>query len=145
MSSKCTLTQEPLNIGHTAMLNCSHSFTATAFIAYQARSRSSSGSLSCPNCRSTIKGVLLDRRKPTELEDDGRTIVFKYGKILYNLVVPTSLPCTPDYYDEMIRELLCIPKGRIRFIGKRGTKSFTVIGSHAADHRSTAQDPGGKG
>ena len=49
--------------------------------------------------------MLLDRRKPSELEDNGRTIVFKYGKILYNLVVPKTLPGTPDYDDEVRSEV----------------------------------------
>jgi len=134
----CSLTQEKIRVTKCAVLSpCAHAFDVTAFVLYCAKSKSPSGCVTCPNCRQPVKGVLNDRRGPYELVGE-RTVIFKHGKILFNLVLPLSSPQEDD--DELIRNFLCIARGRIKFLGKKVRLDKERSDATAMHHLSLLMD-----
>jgi hypothetical protein len=128
----CTLTQQPIAPHlHTLALPCTHTFSYPAFLEYCTtctRDRPSE-KLKCPNCRERIRLVILTTHNDGATSDESATVRFKYNGISYEMLLPSKLPSTEDE-DELIRRTLKIPRGKMKVIGKRGTKSFAVLGTH---------------
>jgi len=140
----CSLTQSPIPPSdRTLLLPCSHVFTTSAFVSFLCSTTSTSGSgstsLCCPNCRAAVKLACVTTFPDTQTALEEATIRFKYSSISWELLLPSKLP-TIEAEDELIRKLLCIPSGRMKCLGRRGTaKPFTVMGSHEAVHEKAGQ------
>ncbi|GMH74501.1 hypothetical protein TrRE_jg10161 [Triparma retinervis] len=59
------------------------------------------------------------------------------------MILPSTAREEDD--EEFIRCSLCIAEGRVRFLGERGSRGYTVVGEHSSKGSGCASGPGGAG